>query len=666
VNLLTPIPLATIGWIAAIAGGLTVTAYILKMRRRRFEVPFSTLWHRVLREKEATSLWRRLKRWLSLLLALLILGMLLFAALEPELGEADDDAQNVVILLDASASMKAVDAGDGGEATRMEAAIDIVEDLLGSLGGGDAAMVMRMDGQTTPLTRFESDMPKLARMVREVEASDTPADLRRALSAAADALRDRKNPHIILVGDGAYDEAALDSVVWKKGAPAGARLDGIDLTGIDVRYVPVGTTGENVGIIAFNARRYATDKTSYEVYIEVQNFGKKPARRKLVLYNGDVATDVRTLELKPGEKLRQIYSRGGGEDSVLRASLEVEQTGEASGKAARRDAFPLDDEAWALLPARRKQKVLLVTEDNLFLEAAMLVYDNVEVDKLTPADFDAEVNRGTLPEYSAVVLDRHAPANLPPPPTGLIYFHPQGEHAPFKVKGEVTNPHITDVAEDHPVMRWVSMGDVHFDRTSVLEVERGKGQVVLASSVRNPIIAAVRTRERKIVACGFPLDGTDFVLRVGFPLLLVNAFDWFAADEADLMTTYATGSRVRVPMDGVVAAREAEVTSPTGRVSRAPLADGFATFYASEVGVHRVAAKEAERVTAEVKLAANLSSPTESDIAPSTELNAGGQVLKAPEGFSASHRRSIWIYLVLAVVLLLCIEWVTFNRRVTV
>ena len=132
------------------------------------------------------------------------------------------------------------------------------------------------------------------------------------------------------------------------------------------------------------------------------------------------------------------------------------------------------------------------------------------------------------------------------------------------------------------------------------------------------------------------------------------------------MTTYATGNRVLVPMDGVIGASEAEVISPTGRASRAPLSDGFATFYAAEVGIHRLAAREGERTLAEVQLAANLSSPTESDIAPSTELNAGGQALKAPEGFSASHRKSIWLYLVLLVVLLLCVEWITFNRRITV
>jgi hypothetical protein len=719
-NFLAPIPVAIIGWVALALGGLTVLAYVLKMRRRRFEVPFSNLWHRVLREKEATSLWKRLKRLLSLLLALAMVGLLLLAALEPELGRAGASARNLVILLDASASMKTRDAGEGGSETRMDAAKAEVRRILGTLGGGDAAMVMRMDGQTTPLSRFESDMPRLISQVSKVEASDTPADLRRALGAAADALRDRANPTIILVGDGAYDEETLGSAVWgptgvspdakvtgspqsdhwggaKATAPAeapapraeGRRLDLIDLAGIQVSYLPVGATGENVGIVSFNARRYATDKTSYEVYIEVQNFGTEPARRKLVLYNGDLATDVRAIELGPGEKLRQIYSRGGGVDSVLRASLELDEAaaGAATSGGAKRDAFDLDDEAWALLPARRKQKVLLVTADNLYLEGAMLVYDNIEVDKLTPAEFDQAVAAGDLPEYAAVVLDDHTPEALPPAPTHLFYFNPSGPHSPFPIKSVLRAPRITEVNDGHPAMRWLVLSDVNFDEASVLAVNREAGEVSLASSVRAPIMAARRTKDRKVVAAGFSLGGTDLMLRVAFPLLLVNALDWFAADEADLLTTYSTGQRVRVPMDGVVAPSEAEVVSPSGKRSRAPLVDGFASFYAAEAGVHRLAAREGgptgvspdatqsggsmserggDRVLAEVELAANLSNPAESDIAPSSELILGGQTLAAPAGFRASHRRSIWLYLVLLAVLLLCLEWVTFNRRITV
>jgi len=703
-SFLSPIPLGVIAWAAAALGGLAIAAYILKMRRRRFEVPFSTLWQRVLREKEATSLWKQLRRVLSLLLTLVILGLLLFAATEPRLGAAEQATRSVVILLDASASMKARDGGgegkDGGPRTRMEAAIAEVRALLDGMGGGDAAMVMRMDGQAMPLSRFESDIPRLSQLVAGIEASDTPADVRGALAAAADALRGRPHPTIILVGDGAYDPETLASVSWvappKPGAaspaqkgsgapspaaaaatpPAGKRLDLIDLSGIDVRYIPVGQTRENVGIIAFNARRYATDKSSYEVYIEVQNFGTAPARRRLVLYNGDLATDARTLELNPGERLRQIYSRGGGEDSVLRASLEIEApaAGRTAAANARRDAFPLDDQAWALLPARRKQRVLLVTRDNLYLEGAMLVYDNVEVDKLTPDELDRAIAESRLPEYAAVVLDDHTPAALPPASTHLLYFNPQGENAPFRTRGSLPAPRITEIDENHPVMRWLVFRDVNFDSTFVFDVDRAKGEAALATSVRAPIIAAKRVGNRKIVACAFSLSATDLMLRVAFPLFLVNALDWFASDEADLLTTYATGTRARVALDGVTGAAEVTVTAPSGRESAAPIEGDRATFYAAEVGVHAVRARAAVknpgdppgRILADVSLAANLSSPTESAIAPAKNLALGGRPLAKPAGFAMTHRRPIWLYLVLLAALLLSIEWFTFNRRITV
>ncbi len=675
----TPIAGNTILVAAGIAGGLAVVAYILKMRRRRFEVPFSTLWQRVLKEKETTSLWRHLRRLLSLLLILAMLGLLLFAALDPSLGQADPDARSVVIIVDTSASMEAKDEGEDGDRARIEVAKQKAREILDSLGGGDEAMVVRMDGQTTPASRFESDVPRLRRVVDDLRASDTPADLAGALAAAADALRWRHNPMIVLVGDGAYPEQDLDRVVWQRApAPApddsatkGRRysetgLDAIDLSGIDVRYVPVGKGTENVGIVAFNVRRYVANKLAYEVFIEVQNFGEEPAKRKLVLYNGKLAIDVRTLKLRPGQRLRQIYPNlGGGEDHRLRAKLEpvAEEAGSATGPA---DIFPLDDQAFALLPARKRQKVLLVTEDNLYLEGAMLVYDNIVVDKLTPDEFDSALASGRLPTYDAVVLDDYTPARLPPAPTHLVYFDPKGEHSPFPIVRTLRNPRVTEVNDDHPVMRWIVLNDVNFDETSVFRVDRDQGEVALARSVRAPIIAAKRDGMRKVVAFGFGLSGTDLVMRVAFPLLFVNILDWFAGDDSDLITTYATGRRLRVPMDGTFGLSQVSVVGPDRRRVLAPLVDGQATFYASSIGVYELDAEADGQAVAKIELAANLSNPNESNVAPVTDLILGGRTLSAPEGFSVSHRTSLWRYLVLAVILLLCVEWVTYNRRVTV
>jgi len=67
---LTGVPLQTLIQLGALAGAAVVVFYILKLRRRPVAVPFSKIWQKILRDKEATSLFSQLKRLLSLLLQL--------------------------------------------------------------------------------------------------------------------------------------------------------------------------------------------------------------------------------------------------------------------------------------------------------------------------------------------------------------------------------------------------------------------------------------------------------------------------------------------------------------------------------------------------------------------------------------------------------------------
>ncbi len=714
-NFPTPIPLSTVAYAAAAAGALTVIAYILKIRRRRFEVPFSMLWQRVLEQKDANALWRQLKRLLSLLLMMLLFALIFVAMLNPTAGGMHEQARTVVILIDTSASMKTADEHDPalGDTTRMEVAKKKAKQLIDSMGGSDVALIMRVDGQATPLSRFDSDAPMLRKIIDGIEPSDTPADLYRALGAAADALRDRQNPLIVLISDGAYTDQQLAAASWDPpvpietvpATPAGAgkpadavadktdkedevakrrksyenrRLAAIDLSGIDVRYVPVGTRADNVGIIAFNVRRYVANKAAYEVFVEVQNFGTEPATRKLGLYSGDnaLSVDPDAFTLAPGEKKRKIYRElSGGTDHRLRASLIP---GEGPGGS---DPFPLDDDAFALLPERKKQKVLLVTEDNLYLEGAMLVYDNIEVFKVTAAEYDGNPDE-MLAEVNVVVFDQHTPKQVPPPPLHVIYFYPEGENSPIPIARSVSRPpRITEVAESHPVMRWITLSDVNFDATQVFAPRPGQGEQVLARSVRDPVIAARRDGGRKILCFGFSLIGTDLTLRVAFPLLLVNSLDWFAGDDVDLVTTYVTGQPLRVPLDGVSGIPEAVVVGPNGKANRAPITDGVATFYGSRIGFHEIlayatedrpeivdghVAKTTAVPVASREIAANLASPEESDIAPASELALGGKTLTEPETFAVTTKRQFWTYLLLALLGLLAVEWLTYHRRITV
>ncbi len=740
-NFLGPIPSTLFTYVAVGAGALAIIAYVLKMRRRRFEVPFSALWRRVLEQRDANSLWKQLKRWLSLLLALAVIALVLVAALDPTLGSAPRDARSVIVLIDASASMKAADGGDDDTTAplpRMEAAKRRARELVDSMGGSDVAMIMRVDGQATPLSRFTSDAPRLRKIIDEIQPSDAPADLTRALGAAADALRDRKNPLIVIVSDGAFPEAQLGLATWgdkvtappapaagsgsgsasgdapgQKASWAGQNLAAVDLTGIDVRYLPVGRRTDNVGIVAFNVRRYVANKAAYEVLIEVENFSDLPAKRQLALYNGDSAVDLRPIDLAPGQRLRQIYKELPGGDNRLRASLRPVEM--PAGGLGGSDPFALDDEAFALLPARRKQKVLMVIPDtgcapgtpadqcettsgNLFLEGALMIdEDNIEPWRVTPEEFEAKPAMAA--EYDAVVFDDYTPKELPPPPTSMIFFHPTGPSSPFTIRGEVAKPRVTEIDEAHPVMRWIGLSDVYIDKSNAFTIDRARGESYLALSVRDPIIAARREGGRKMVAFGFSLPGpgrdsaTDLPLRVAFPLLLINALDWFAGDDGDLITTYVTGSRQRIPLDGVVGATEAEVVNPDGTLSRAPIMDGVATFYTQQVGFHTLKVRDPKLgqpapapssgsgsgsgsgsaapsgdndVIAQLDVAANLANPTESDIAPSTSLSLAGKTLEAPPTFAVTRTKKLWIYAALLVVLILLIEWATYHRRITV
>jgi hypothetical protein len=685
VSFLSPLSAAMVGWIGAAAALLTVTAYIIKMRRRRFEVPFARLWQRVLDQKDASALWKHLRRLLSLLLTLFVLGLFLLAALGPTLGGTDRRARSVVVLIDASASMKTLDGapeGDGEPAiTRLDAAKRAAKQLIHGMGGGDVAMILQVDGQATPLSRFSSDGPMLRKVVDGIRASDTPADLHRALGAAADALHGRQGPLLVIVSDGAYPAAQLAAARWEA-APAAAPpataaearvrtaqkdLAAVDLAGVDVRYLPVGRAKENVGIVGFAARRFVTNREELEVFVEIQNFGAEPARRQLAIYSGDTAMDLQTIELAPGQRLRRIY-KSAGNDARLRASLKAVEGPGGS------DPFPLDDEAFALLTERKRQKVLLVVPEravarddgsteseasSLYLEGAMLALkDLLDADKITPAEYDA--NPAQASGYDAVIFDEHTPAEAPA--AHAIYFHPAADRSPVAVRGAIERPRITETAEEHPVMRWVQMSDVNIDRSHVFAVDRLRGETALAITVRDPVVVARNAGGRKAVLLGFSLAGTDLTLRVAFPLLLVNALDWFAGSSTELITTYTTGARQRVPLDGAPDAREATVTGPDGNARPAPVVDGVATFYADQVGFYTL---EAPGVTG-LALAANLSSPGESAIAPAASLTLGGKELTAPEAFAVTRTRTLWAYLVLGVLLLLVIEWVTYHRRITV
>ncbi|MBC7174131.1 MAG: BatA domain-containing protein, partial [Polyangiaceae bacterium] len=141
-----------LGLFAGLAA-ITTALYLLKLRRRKVEVPFVHLWATVLADQKTTRLFSQLKRWLSLLLALGVVGALALALGDPRVASSTESGRTLVVLLDVSASMQSTDVGE----SRFEAARSAVGNIIDGLGPADRMLIATLGRTATPASPMTSD-----------------------------------------------------------------------------------------------------------------------------------------------------------------------------------------------------------------------------------------------------------------------------------------------------------------------------------------------------------------------------------------------------------------------------------------------------------------------------------------------------------------------------
>src|SRR5215467_11965926 len=136
--------------LAVLVSILLIATYFLKLRHRRVVIASSMLWSKVLDRREARSLWEKLRRILSVLLAITIGLLMVFALARPELKSLTGSGGRLMIVLDTSPSMLAR-MSDGK--TRWQHATEIARQLTASAGPGSEIRVADTSGRyDSPLT----------------------------------------------------------------------------------------------------------------------------------------------------------------------------------------------------------------------------------------------------------------------------------------------------------------------------------------------------------------------------------------------------------------------------------------------------------------------------------------------------------------------------------
>ncbi len=657
--ILAGLSFAQLAGIFGVVGVAMIGLYILKLRRRVVAVPFSPLWQKILRDKEATSLFSKLKRLLSLLLQLALLALLCLALGDPRAAATLIKGRNVVVLIDASASMQATDVAPN----RLGVAKDEVKALIRGMGGADRMLVAQMDAAITPLGPMSGDTSELERAVDSVQATDARADFPRALRFATDTLRGVDNGEIVVVSDGNLGEATDAAGV-------------VHLGDAKLSFLPIGKAKDNVAVTEFSVRRYPLDKGRYEVMLEVTNTGTEVTDIELSLLGDGMLVDLTKLRLQPGEKLPRFYPNLSGASRTLEAKLTV--IGDS------KDDLPADDHAYALLPERRRAKVLVVSTGNNYLDAALLLDEYLDVVNATPADY-ANKYAANQEKFDVVIFDQVTPAQMPK--ASALYLDPRGPGSPVKVEGVIDQPGFDKIERKHPIVRFTALDQVNIGSGHKLKPE--PQDKVIGSSFNGPLLVTGVRNGFKFVAVGFDVRDSDLPLRVAWPVLLLNIVNWFTDEDASYISSFRTGDVWRIPVGSQTTA--ATLTTPAGAKQSVPVHEGRAVFLGQRAGFYDLALPTGASTTeaplpaptgsatappsgdtsltqagSSVRFAANLLDDSESAISPAEKLTVDGHDATAVEGFHVGVRREVWIYLLLAVILITVVEWATYHRRITV
>jgi Ca-activated chloride channel family protein len=603
-------PLAAAG-VAAVGTAALVALYLLRERERRVAVAFVPLWDPGGGERRLERIGRRLRRWLSLLLQLVILWLLVFALVDPRPAASARAARTWLVLVDRSASMA------GGP--RMDQARALAHQVIAGLEPEDRAMVATFAADVVAASGFEGDRTPLHTAIDRFAAEEQGTDAGRAFAFAAAALRGRPHPTLVLISDGP--------------------LAGPPLPGIEVRFLPVGAPSPNVALLSFSARRRPLDGGAVDAAVVVQSFAGTAQSGTLELSAGGRALERVALSLGPGERLVRTL----GPLASTRADLE------ARFLPAGPDLLAFDDRAFAVVPERTRRKVLVVGAPNLYLDGALLSFGDALVVRRVTAARPEEWSA-----FDVVIFDGVAPS--PPPGSGrYLYFDPQGAGSPWPVQGKLAAPIATDLDRHDPLLAQLSLADLNVKEARRLGL--GVGDRAVAGALGVPLLLTRQRPGLKMVALSFDIRRSDLPLRPTFPLLLANALEWLDARHAPVLAGRRTGTTARVPVAGGI--EQATVSGPGGS-GRVAVVAGAAEVPLPRSGFYRV------EPSGDGLLAANLFDGAESDTRMTPSCAVGGQSVP-PWRAPRPNRHQSWptLALVLAAVLSLA-EWATHHRRWTV
>jgi hypothetical protein len=404
--------------------------------------------------------------------------------------------------------------------------------------------------------------------------------------------------------------------------------DGVSLPSAPAHAVehPVFEVAANVGIVAFEAHAVPGDPTRVEAFVQLFNAARAGTSVSLSIRGESGFAIAQQLELDARQSVDLTFDVSAHAGGVLGAAVSLAD-----------DAYAGDDLAFAFVPPHARKTILLFTRGNPPLQDALNALPGVEVTTLPPARY-AHTSKADVH-----VFDRFAPRRRPAAPA--LLFDPPAVSWLAQEAGASAPADVSEWDATHPVMHGSRWELVRLQRASPLALPQGRA---LVTSAAGALVAASDTPPR-LVRLGFALQDSNLARQAWFPVFLGNAIDWLS--QMEVAVIHPLGA-IEVPI------RPASVHDGNGAPVPAVSTTHGTRFEAARPDIYTVRGEGRS-----VKVAVNSLEPRLSDINETRLAHIAGAAAPVSQPPRVGPEAGVW--LLLAALLLLAVEWFAYMRRLT-
>lgn len=576
-----------------------ILLYILKQKSEDKDISSLYLWRETYKNIEVSKPWERLKNNLLMYLQIAVVLGLILALAGPYIASREGAAEHIVLVFDNSGSMNALYAkGKSRIDTAKEQAVDYVEQLSTNvdvtvLSSNQTAKVVLAGGK---------DKQKVKEAIYGLECTHVAGDV---------------NPAVTMTEAMAEQWDSYEAVVFTD--------NDVDLGKLNADVVDLSSQGNNAAIDYVNYD-YEQDG-SLSVLAKVTNYG-----------TSTISTDVNLYLNNKMTAIEQVSDLASGKDTVIyfkNVTIPKVKKGDSitiKAEINEKDDLNQDNIAYNVIREKEEQSVLLISDQNVFLEKALLTMENIKIYKATSLE-EADQSK----KYDLYIFDGVKPERIPD--SNILFVNPKetGEYGElFTVEGKEKSGSFIHLKSQDFIE--LIDADFSFGVNQYMKVTpKAKAQVFLQNE-ENTVGFVEKVKGKQIAVLAFDLHNSDFALQTEFPILMHQLF-------GKMLNSYLLTEAV------ITAGDSYEVNQ--------------VSFVKETAGLYQVEGEMAEGKVEET-LAVNFPSTEESKLTTQVSANKDENAHNSKQKTKNTIQRKtrdIKTPIILFALLFLILEWIVYLRR---